>query len=109
MIGSGGSVGFPMPRSITSTPATRFSYFTLLILAKRYGGSRWSRSATGIEKGLSDCGVSDSLRMKVIVRGSRRFAKRNRDVAGSLRDQAVSTHTFRSAHAPCFLSAHAYV
>src|SRR3954471_10497907 len=35
-----GSVGLPMPRSMMSTPATRLSYFILLMRAKRYGGRR---------------------------------------------------------------------
>ncbi len=35
-----GSVGLPMPRSMMSMPATRFSYLVLLIRPNRYGGSR---------------------------------------------------------------------
>ena len=52
-----------MPRSITSIPATRFWYLTALILPNRYGGSRFTRSATGMEKESSAWGISDSLRM----------------------------------------------
>ena len=33
--GSGGSVGLPMPRSMTSMPARRLRYFSSLILPNR--------------------------------------------------------------------------
>ena len=36
----------PIPRSMMSRPATRFSYLALLIRPNRYGGSRSSRGAT---------------------------------------------------------------
>ena len=41
-----------MPRSITSSPARRFSYIRRLICANRYGGSRVTRSATSIVERL---------------------------------------------------------
>src|SRR5712691_5245262 len=62
---SGGSVGLPMPKSMTSMPSTRFLCFSLLILPKRYGGSRFTRSATGMVKGSSENEASVSLRMAV--------------------------------------------
>ena len=43
---SGGSVGLPIPRSITSIPARRLRYFSSLILPKRYGGRLRTRGAT---------------------------------------------------------------
>src|SRR3954467_3628177 len=45
-----GSVGLPIPRSMISTPATRFSYFILLMRPKRYGGRRWMRCEGSILK-----------------------------------------------------------
>src|SRR4030095_15906862 len=45
-----GSVGLPIPRSMMSTPATRFSYFILLIRPNRYGGRRWMRWETSMLK-----------------------------------------------------------
>src|SRR5579885_1286833 len=58
---AGWSVGLPMPRSMTSMPARRFWYLRALILPKRYGGSRLTRSATSMRKGV--CGVFGSLCM----------------------------------------------
>src|SRR3954447_10360572 len=44
--GSGGSVGLPMPRSITSIPARRLRSFSSLILPNKYGGRARTRGAT---------------------------------------------------------------
>src|SRR2546421_2485994 len=46
-----GSVGLPIPRSMMSIPATRFSYFILLMRPNRYGGRRKIREETSILKG----------------------------------------------------------
>src|SRR5438552_2905606 len=45
-----GSVVLPIPRSMMSTPATRFSYFILLMRPNKYGGKRWMRGDTSILK-----------------------------------------------------------
>src|SRR3954466_9303688 len=42
-----------MPRSMMSIPATRLSYFILLMRPNRYGGNRAMRAETSILNGLS--------------------------------------------------------
>ena len=69
---SGGSVGLPIPRSITSIPSRRLRYFSSLIRPKRYGGRLRTRGrdlevvpldrlvllGTGIGPGLDHARVS---------------------------------------------------
>src|SRR4051794_3533845 len=68
--GSGGSVGLPIPRSITSMPARRFLYLSSLILPKRYGGRFRTRAATSMPKSPLGAGSDPSNGKGLVLAGS---------------------------------------